>query len=119
MRRPGRGCVRGGSARRRDGTSDRPRWSAPTARRLAAALRDRPARGPRDASSSIVGGFTTIPPVGLTDFIRNLVSPRDPLDRVATYVLREHERGRQLQEILDDPYVTNRTNVEQRARLLD
>jgi hypothetical protein len=75
--------------------------------------------GPRDASSSIVGGFTTIPPVGLTDFIRNLVSPRDPLDRVATYVLREHERGRQLQEILDDPYVTNRTNVEQRARLLD
>jgi hypothetical protein len=57
--------------------------------------------------------------MGLGDFIRNLVSPRDPLDRLATYVLREHERGRPLGEILDDPYVTNRTSAEQRARLLD
>src|SRR4051794_13480280 len=30
MRRPGRGCVRGGSARPRDGTSDRRRGLAPT-----------------------------------------------------------------------------------------
>ena len=57
--------------------------------------------------------------MGLGDFIRNLFSPRDPLDRLATYVLREHERGRPLNEILEDPYVTNRTSEEQRARLLD
>ena len=57
--------------------------------------------------------------MGLADFIRNLFSPRDPLDRLATYVLREHERGRPLHEILDDPYVKNRTSEEQRARLLD
>ncbi len=57
--------------------------------------------------------------MGLGDFIRNLFSPRDPLDRIATYVLREHERGRALHEILEDPYVTNRTTAEQRGRLLD
>ena len=41
------------------------------------------------------------------------------LDRLATYVIREHERGRPLAEILDDPYVRNRTTPDQRARLLD
>jgi hypothetical protein len=40
-------------------------------------------------------------------------------ERVAAYVIREHERGRSLQEILDDPYVRNRLSPEQRARLLD
>ena len=35
------------------------------------------------------------------------------------YVLREHKRGRTLQEILADPYVLNRSTPEQRARLLD
>jgi hypothetical protein len=40
-------------------------------------------------------------------------------DRAATYVIREHERGRSLTEILEDPYVQNRTTPEQRARLLD
>ena len=55
----------------------------------------------------------------LSDFFGNLFGPRDPLDRLATYVLREHQRGRPLQEILDDPYVRNRTTEEQRARLLD
>ncbi len=40
-------------------------------------------------------------------------------DRAATYVIREHERGRALSEILEDPYVQNRTTREQRARLLD
>ena len=57
--------------------------------------------------------------MGLGDFFRNLFSPRDPLDRMATYVLREHERGRPLTEILEDPYIKNRTSEEQRARLLD
>lgn len=35
------------------------------------------------------------------------------------YVLREHERGRPLHEILDDAYVRNRSTAEERARLLD
>jgi hypothetical protein len=40
-------------------------------------------------------------------------------DRVAAYVIREHERGRDVDEILDDPYVRNRLTETQRARLLE
>jgi hypothetical protein len=40
-------------------------------------------------------------------------------ERVAAYVIREHERGRSLAEILEDPYVRNRLTPTQRARLLD
>ena len=40
-------------------------------------------------------------------------------DRVASYVIREHERGRRLDEILQDPYVRNRTTESERARLLE
>ena len=40
-------------------------------------------------------------------------------ERVAAYVIREHDRGRDLAEILEDPYVQNRSSPEQRARLLD
>ena len=40
-------------------------------------------------------------------------------ERVAAYVIREHERGRSLDEILEDPYVRNRLTPTQRARLLD
>ena len=40
-------------------------------------------------------------------------------ERVAAYVIREHERGRDLAEILEDRYVQNRCNPDQRARLLD
>ena len=41
-------------------------------------------------------------------------------ERVAQYVIREHDRGRPLAEILDDRYVQNRLqSPEQRARLLD
>ena len=40
-------------------------------------------------------------------------------DRVAAYVIREHERGRSLEEILNDPYVRNRLTPAQQARLLD
>jgi hypothetical protein len=35
------------------------------------------------------------------------------------YVLREHARGRRLDEILDDSYIRNRTTEAERARLLD
>jgi hypothetical protein len=40
-------------------------------------------------------------------------------DRVAAYVIREHERGRSLAEILDDPYVRNRCSPQEIERLLD
>ena len=40
-------------------------------------------------------------------------------DRVAAYVIREHERGRALGEILDDPYVRNRCTPQEVKRLLD
>ena len=40
-------------------------------------------------------------------------------ERVAQYVVREHGRGRALQEILGDHYVDNRLSPAQRARLLD
>jgi hypothetical protein len=40
-------------------------------------------------------------------------------ERVAAYVIREHDRGRRLDDILDDPYVRNRLTPQQVARLLD
>ena len=40
-------------------------------------------------------------------------------DRVAAYVIREHDRGRSLAEILEDPYVRNRCTPQERARLLE
>jgi len=41
-------------------------------------------------------------------------------ERVAEYVIREHDRGRSLADILEDKYFVNRLPApEQRARLLD
>jgi hypothetical protein len=40
-------------------------------------------------------------------------------EHVARYVIREHERGRGLDEILEDRYVQNRLTAEQQRRLLD
>jgi hypothetical protein len=40
-------------------------------------------------------------------------------ERLAAYVIREHERGRPLSEILDDPYIRNRATPQEIARLLD
>jgi hypothetical protein len=40
-------------------------------------------------------------------------------DRVAAYVIREHDRGRSIDEILEDPYVRNRLTPEARARVLE
>jgi hypothetical protein len=40
-------------------------------------------------------------------------------EHVARYVVREHERGRPLDEILSDKYVQNRLSPEQQKRLLD
>ena len=40
-------------------------------------------------------------------------------ERLAAYVIREHDRGRSLDEILNDRYVQNRATPQQIARLLD
>jgi hypothetical protein len=40
-------------------------------------------------------------------------------EHVARYVIREHERGRTLDEILEDKYVQNRLSPDQQRRLLD
>ena len=40
-------------------------------------------------------------------------------EHVARYVIREHDGGRTLDEILKDKYVQNRLTAEQQRRLLD
>jgi hypothetical protein len=58
-----------------------------------------------------------------SSFLRNpftfLGEGQTRLDRVATYVIREHDRGRSLAEILDDPYIKNRLSSEEASRLLE
>jgi hypothetical protein len=59
----------------------------------------------------------------LSSFLRNpfsfLFASTSKEERVAAYVIREHERGRALTEILDDAYVRNRCTDREVARLLD
>jgi hypothetical protein len=48
-----------------------------------------------------------------------LFTRSDEEERLAAYVIREHERGRPLEEILKDPYLRNHATPEEVARLLD
>jgi hypothetical protein len=48
-----------------------------------------------------------------------LFARRQSEEYLAQYVIREHGRGRSLDEILADPYVRNRSTPETRARLLE
>jgi hypothetical protein len=48
-----------------------------------------------------------------------LGTPSTQEERVAAYVIREHDRGRSLNDILDDPYVRNRCSSAEIARVLD
>jgi hypothetical protein len=61
--------------------------------------------------------------VSVRSFVRNpfsfLFARSSKEERVAAYLIREHERGRKLSEILEDPYVRNRTTEHERARLLE
>ena len=41
------------------------------------------------------------------------------MDSLAAYVIREHRRGRRLDDILQDHYVQNRLSPQQQARLID
>lgn len=40
-------------------------------------------------------------------------------DQLAAYVIREHHAGRNLDEILADPYIRNRASELERRRLLE
>jgi hypothetical protein len=40
-------------------------------------------------------------------------------EALAAYIVREHKAGRSVEEILNDPYLKNRTTEEQRLRLLE
>ena len=40
-------------------------------------------------------------------------------EQVAAYIIREHDRGRSLAEILGDPYVRNRCTPQEIGRLLE
>ena len=56
---------------------------------------------------------------GFKNIFSFLFSKGSAEEHVARYVIREHERGRSLTEILDDKYVQNRLTPEQQRRLLD
>ena len=55
-------------------------------------------------------------PAGRAPFLFHRSSQEE---RLAAYVIREHDRGRSLEEILQDRYLQNRTTPQQRERLLD
>jgi len=59
----------------------------------------------------------------LRSFVRNpfsfLFASRQGEKQVATYIVREHRRGRSLDDILDDPYVKNRCSEQDVARVLE
>ena len=40
-------------------------------------------------------------------------------ERISAYIIREHERGRRLSEIVEDPYIRNRATERELARLLE
>jgi hypothetical protein len=62
-------------------------------------------------------------PTRVSSFLRNpfsfLFARSTREDRVAAYVIREHDRGRPLAEIVNDPYVRNRCSPNEAARLLE
>jgi hypothetical protein len=62
-------------------------------------------------------------PLKNLSFLRNpfsfLFARSGTEERLAAYVIREHDRGRTVADILEDPYLRNRTTEQQRARLLE
>jgi hypothetical protein len=60
---------------------------------------------------------------GARNFLRNpfsfLFTRSSQEERVAAYLIREHERGRRLSEVLKDPFVRNRVSDAEISRLLE
>jgi hypothetical protein len=56
-------------------------------------------------------------------FLRNpfsfLFTRSSQEERVAAYLIREHDRGRRLKEVLEDPFVRNRVSDAEVGRLLE
>jgi hypothetical protein len=56
-------------------------------------------------------------------FIRNpfsfLFATTKKEERIVEYIIREHDSGRPLDEVLDDPYIRNRCTKDQIGRLLE
>jgi len=40
-------------------------------------------------------------------------------DQLAAYLIREHAQGRDVEEILEDPYIRNRATESQRRQLIE
>ena len=62
----------------------------------------------------------------LSSLFKNILSPFGILfakssreDRVAAYIIREHDRGKAIDDILDDPYIRNRMSVQDVARVVE
>jgi hypothetical protein len=59
----------------------------------------------------------------LTDFLRSpfnsLLARSSKEDQLAAYVIREHALGRTVEDIMDDPYLKNRSTADQRRRMLE
>ena len=59
----------------------------------------------------------------LSDLFRNpfsfLGARSQDEDRLAAYIIREHGRGRSLDEILEDPYVRNHAEGQELGRVLE
>jgi hypothetical protein len=60
---------------------------------------------------------------GLGDFLRSpfsfLFARSSKQERIAAYIVREHERGRPLSQIVEDHYVRNRCSPQELGRLLE
>jgi len=58
--------------------------------------------------------------VRFSSFLRNpfsfLFAGSSKDQRIAAYLIREHDRGRRLDEIVEDPYVRNRVTPAELAR---
>jgi hypothetical protein len=61
--------------------------------------------------------------VRFRSFVRNpfsfLFAGSSKEERLCAYIIREHDRGRRLTEILEDPYLRNRASERELARLLE
>jgi hypothetical protein len=61
--------------------------------------------------------------IRFASFLRNpfsfLFAGSSKEERIAAYIIREHDRGRRLSEIVADPYIRNRATERELARLLE
>ena len=58
--------------------------------------------------------------MGIQDEVRRLVNTESARHkRLIEYVVRELRAGRNLADVLDDPYVVNRSNIVDRRALLE